>query len=294
MEEVEGFKLEGVGMGKGVTVQKLQMNKIKIAKNSRLDIKDDEIAGLMLSIKEEGLLQPIGVIKNGSGFNVCYGNRRFLACSKLGLSHIAAIVHVSEKESDADIKNLTENIQRRNISLQEAGRYFEILKGQGLTKKEMAARIGVTESYVASCISAYQEVPKEFRNDLELRIKGDKKTTYGKIAIKTARKIITAGKTMKLSESQIKELFKASKKTDEFQPESVNKYALALKNGHKNVFDSVEKLKYVRFQFCITEKHHAELMAKYVDSGPFNSMTDLLTAILRGGKAVRIDVKNNF
>jgi ParB/RepB/Spo0J family partition protein len=189
LEAVETLPLEGVGMAKGDAggIQVIPLNKIKLAKNSRMSVSSEELDGLMLSIKSVGLLQPIGVVKAGSGYEVCYGNRRFLACSKLGLSKITAVVHTNKREFDRDIKNLTENIQRRNLSLAECGRYIEILSKEGLSSRECAARLGVSISYVKGCQTAYARVPKEFRDDLEIKVSSEK-LAPGKISIKTAQK----------------------------------------------------------------------------------------------------------
>lgn len=51
-------------------VKELPVNKIKLGRNSRLDIKNEELSGLMQSIESEGLLQPIGVVKRGRGYEV--------------------------------------------------------------------------------------------------------------------------------------------------------------------------------------------------------------------------------
>ena len=243
----------------------------------------------MQSIKEQGLLQPIGVVKSGSGFEIAYGNRRFMATSKLGLSHIPAIVHEAKKRSDVDLKNLTENIQRRNISLQEAGRYIGLLRGEGLTVAEISVRLGVSSGYVDSCVKAYNEVPKEFRDDLEVKVT-NKKMTPGKIAMKTARKILTASKSYRLSEAETKKLFAAAKSNEKFEESAVPRYAAALKHGKTNFIDSVKPLYNLQPHFLITTEHADELKAKYVDDGPFSSLTQLLRAVLRGEKSVKIDI----
>ena len=58
--------LKGAPMAKDseVAITNLSLNKIKLARNSRMSVTDEEIAGLMQSIKEVGLLQPIGVEKS--------------------------------------------------------------------------------------------------------------------------------------------------------------------------------------------------------------------------------------
>jgi ParB/RepB/Spo0J family partition protein len=277
-----------------VVVQKMALNKIKLGKNSRLSVSKEELDGLMQSIKEVGLLQPIGVAKNGSGYEICYGNRRFMACSKLGYKNIPVIVHERKKESDIDLKNLTENIQRRNIGLGEAGRYIELLKKEGLTAGEIGVRLGVSKGYIDACISAYEEVPAKFRNDLELSIgaggKKDPKKRYGKIAITSAKAIVNAAKSYGLDSEQKEKLFSAAKSDERFLTENTRKYAAALKNGAKDPIGAVKPLTHVSCQFWMAKDDLADLERRFVDDGPFRSLNGLFKAILSGKKSLSVKI----
>ncbi len=281
--------------GKKIVVQKLSLNKIKLGKNSRLSVSKEELSGLMQSIKEVGLLQPIGVAKNGSGYEVCYGNRRFMACSKLGFTHIPVIVHEDNKKSDIDLKNLTENVQRRNVGLAEAGRYITLLKEEGLSLSEIAVRLGVSGSYVSECASAYNYVPAKYRDSLEVGIGGTGKRSVkarakGKIAVTTATKIINAAKSYVLDDEQKNKLFEAAKSDERFTVENVRKYAAAIKNKAKDPIGAVEPLTHVECKFWMKKIDMEALKQKHVDEGPFRSMTALFKAILKGEKAVRVPV----
>lgn len=278
--------------GGSVEVQNLPVNKIKISKNSRMSVSPDELDGLMQSIKETGLLQPIGVVKSGGGYEICYGNRRYLAVTKLGLSRIPAIVHEKKREHDIDIKNLTENVQRRNVSMAEVGRYLELLKDGGLSNAEAAVRLGVTKGYVENCVRAYQEVPTQFRDDLEIQVgkHNDRKRIPGKIAISTANKIANARRHHRLSHADTVKLFKAAKSNDNFSAENIDKYAVAIKQGIPDFVESVEPIHRVCVNFYIAESEKEKLTVKYITGGPFKSIPQLCAAILRGEKAVKIDI----
>jgi ParB/RepB/Spo0J family partition protein len=274
-------------------VQNISLNKIKMNKNSRLSIDPGDLSELMLSIKSNGLLQPIGVRKNeNGGYEVCYGNRRFLAISKLGLTKVPCVVYDNDTDVDRDIKNLTENIQRRNISLVEAGRYIEILQKQGLTSAEIAARIGVGASYVLNCLTAYQQVPKEFRNDIEIRVDSTKKREAGKIPISTVRRIINIHKSGVLSKSQTEVLYRAAKENDNFNPEYILDYAKSIKMGTKNFVANRVKLKQVNLQFFMTEAEHNRLYTTHVVDGHYRSVNDLLIDILKGVKNVPVKINH--
>lgn len=298
----KALKIEGGAMGKSgaVAVVNLPIKKIKLARNSRMSVAPDELDGLMQSIKEVGLLQPIGVVRRAKGYEVCYGNRRFLACDKLGLTKIPCIVHENKTEFDVDIKNLTENIQRRNLSLPEIGRYMELLKSEGLTSKEVAVRLGVTNSYVQACVGAFNGVPKEFQKDLEVRITPEQQSTTqktpGKIGIHTANKIISAAKSYRLNEDEKKELFKAAKSDDRFVVANVTKYASAIKQGKKPL-ETVKPIKQLAIKLLLEQDYYDELMDKFITNGPFNSITHLALEILKGKKHLKmklLDRHSNF
>lgn len=278
-------------IGEQTMIQNISLNKIKLGKNSRLKLGKDELEGLMQSIKEVGLLQPIGVVKKAEGYEICYGNRRFLACSKLGLNKIPAIIHASKKESDIDLKNLTENIQRRNISLVEAGRYIELLKKEDMTDAEIAVRLGVTRNYVSTCLTAYNDVPDEFKSDLDVNFhKGHRVTAPGMIAPSVAKQIINAKKNYGLTSPQAAKLFKAAKGDKRFNSGNINRYAAALHKGSVDPMNDVDQIHSVNTVFHLKKKDYEKLMKEYVDDGPFNSFHALLVAVLKGEKSVRIPI----
>lgn len=273
--------------GQDVKIKEIPMNKIKLGRNSRLD--KDDLSGLMQSINSTGLLEPIGVVepKDGKGYEIAYGNRRFLAFSKLGLHSIPAVVHKRKSDNDVDVKNLAENVQRRNISLAEIGRYATTLEKEGLGKKELAVRLGTTVGYVEACLTAYQEVPKEYRHDLEPRL-GGKKLEAGKISIKAAKSIINASKTYSLDKASQRALYEAAKHDERFLPEKVSDYVAAIKKGRKDPVGSVRPTKTVLVRMLIEEEEWERLQGKHVTDGPFRSISALARAILRGQKSERI------
>lgn len=292
---VDQLIIEGGPMARNqkVVVQKMALNKIKLGKNSRMSVSKEELGGLMQSIKEVGLLQPIGVSKNGSGYEICYGNRRFMACSRLGFTHIPVILHERKKESDIDIKNLTENIQRRNISLSEAGRYIRLLESAGLEKSEIAVRLGVQRSYIDGCLKAFNDVPDRFKDDIEINVTGRGKTKRrpGKISVSTSSSILIAKRKLRLNTKQTELLFEAAKK-DDFNTSAVAAYARAASRGATSVsevLESAPKLKNVNVHFLIKESELDRIEEKHVINGPFKSLSDFFRAVLRGEKSERIN-----
>ncbi len=86
---------------------------------------------LTVSVKENGLLQPILVRPKQPGFEIVAGNRRMLACKKLGWKKIAChIIDVDDKT--AFEISLSENLQRKNLSpIEEAEAFKAYIKDFG-------------------------------------------------------------------------------------------------------------------------------------------------------------------
>ncbi len=276
--------------GQKVQIKEIPMNKIKIGRNSRLSVSKEDLSGLMQSINSTGLLEPIGVIKaqKGDGYEIAYGNRRFMAFTKLGLHSIPAVIHEYKNVNDVDVKNLAENVQRRNISLQEIGRYASILEGEGLGKKELAVRLGVSVNYIESCLEAYKNVPKEYRDDLVPQV-GGVKVPAGKIPITTARAITGISRTFDLNRSDQIKLYEAAKSDARFNIDSIRSYATAIKRGAKDPIGTVRPLKTLTFRFMLDEAAYDSLVKKHVENGPYNSFTALVKDVCRGKKAVSIN-----
>lgn len=89
-----------------------------------------EIDGLAATIAEYGLLQPLGVIDIGrSRYRVVYGNRRRLAALKLGLERVPCVL-LDPDDPRVLLRQLIENLQRRDLNDLEQARAFQKLREQ--------------------------------------------------------------------------------------------------------------------------------------------------------------------
>lgn len=157
------------------------LSKIHQTNNSRQIYDPDEMAELMTSMKQTGLLQPVGIRKTKNGeWDLVFGNRRYRAATKLGWKTIPAVEVNSDTDSDKLVMNLVENLQRSNPSLLEQGRLYEELKLSGMTETEIAARLGVNITKIRQGLLNFKTVPDEFRNKIVSMGKGER-TKKGKI-----------------------------------------------------------------------------------------------------------------
>lgn len=262
------------------SMQTLNIKDIKFGRNSRIEVAG--ISELMNSIKQSGLLQPIGVVKKGKTYEVVYGNRRLTAVKKLGWTKIDALVHVNENQFDGDIQNLTENIQRKQVSPAEIGRYILSLEKEGLSREEISIRLGMSKNYVRSVLTAWHNIPVKFREDIDVKATNNRTKTPGKITITEANAINSAGKSFALKVHQKEVLLKAAKTNPNFKADDVYSYAAALKNGSRDpVTDATKSVKSV-LSINLTEDEHNRIWDKHVTNGPFRSIQGVAMAVLRG------------
>ena len=132
-------------------IVRIKLNKIIPNKNQpRLDFYDDSIKGLAESIKQNGLLQPATVHKNGDKYELIAGERRYRASLLNGASDIEAIIMESSDEESANLA-LIENLQREDLNaIEQAMAMRRIMSSEGLTQNELAKRLGYRQSTVAN------------------------------------------------------------------------------------------------------------------------------------------------
>jgi len=111
------------------------------------------MSGLMLSIQDKGLLEPIIVRPSTSGYEVVAGMRRYEACKKLGWRRVPAhVVELDDRE--AFEVSLLENIQRETLNpIDEARAFRKYVEEYGYGgETELARKLGKSQEYVSKRI----------------------------------------------------------------------------------------------------------------------------------------------
>lgn len=126
----------------------LRVDQIHAGNNPRSTFSDDSLAELAASIGQDGVLEPIRVVKNDDGFRLESGERRFRAAQLAGLTEIPAII-TSGSSTDEYVRALVTNLQREDMNvIDEARAYRALLDKHGLTTSGVAERLGVAQSRV--------------------------------------------------------------------------------------------------------------------------------------------------
>ncbi|GAA3662686.1 ParB/RepB/Spo0J family partition protein [Microbacterium marinilacus] len=113
----------------------------------------DDLAELVHSVREFGVLQPVVVRDKGDGtYELIMGERRTRASREAGLAEIPAIVRDT---SDEDLLRdaLLENLHRSQLNaLEEASAYQQLLDDFGITQDQLAKRIGRSRPQISNTI----------------------------------------------------------------------------------------------------------------------------------------------
>lgn len=149
------------------TYKEIPVVKIKTNNNQPRKYFDEEkIEELALSIKENGLLQPISVVKKDTHYLLIAGERRFRACSLLQMKEVPCIV-IKQNDEDTDLLAIIENIQRENLSvIEEAISYTLMIEKYNFTQTELAKKLGKKQATIANKIRLLKLQP-EVKQELE-------------------------------------------------------------------------------------------------------------------------------
>ena len=107
-----------------------------------------EYDDLLISIRENGILQPILVRPREGRYEVIAGHRRLQVARQLGLSEIPALVRHAT-DSETAIFRLDENLKRADVNAVEEAQYIaETIVALNLTVAEFAKKVNRSDDWV--------------------------------------------------------------------------------------------------------------------------------------------------
>ena len=162
-------------------IQKINISQIvPNPSQPRKNFKNDELQELSLSIKTQGLIQPI-IVKptEDNQFQIVAGERRWRACQLNGMHEIDCVI------KDLDDTNvleaaLIENIQREDLNvIEEANAYKGLIEIKNINNETLSKLIGKSSSHVSNILRL-----------LELDEKIQKMVVNGDLSMGHARALI--------------------------------------------------------------------------------------------------------
>jgi len=158
-------------MPKTQQAQDVEIDKIDISGfNTRKDLdagtEDSTIDDLADSIAKQGLLSPPTVRQKGDRYELVVGQRRYLACKKLGLKTISCFVRNDLSDDEAIALSLVENVHRAEMNPIDKARALQSLLEHdqndfNMVAKETGIGIQTIRRYVALL-----ELPEELKQKI--------------------------------------------------------------------------------------------------------------------------------
>ncbi len=199
----------------------------------RLRFPEDELEELSRSVKEQGIVQPLLVRQDHTGYELISGERRLRAAKKAGLSRVPVLLK-SITDSELLVISIIENVQRQDLNpLEEAEAYYQLISEFDFTQDQAAERIGKSRSAIANFLRLRQ-LPEPIKASI---MDGTLSMGHARALLgaetpaqqnKAWRTIVAKGLSVREAERLIKRLKLQKKKTKKAPTDSEQRYFLSL------------------------------------------------------------------
>ncbi|HXA42013.1 MAG TPA: ParB/RepB/Spo0J family partition protein [Candidatus Solibacter sp.] len=103
------------------------------------------------SIRQHGVLQPLLVVPEESGYRLIAGERRLRAARMAGLTEVPVTLHEEPGSNRSLALSLIENIQRHDLNaIEEAEAYRRLIDEFQMTQEDMARQVGRTRAHISN------------------------------------------------------------------------------------------------------------------------------------------------
>lgn len=148
------FQMNDEKLLRGALLDNIKLDKITVKKQVRTKFNDDSIAELAANIKENGLIQPLVVHRDGDRFVLICGERRFRAMSTLP-DMVEAPCFILEDKTPEELMAIqfSENSAREQLHyIDQADSIFGYKKLTGASERKIQAALGISKSEVHRCL----------------------------------------------------------------------------------------------------------------------------------------------
>ncbi|MDI6756081.1 MAG: ParB/RepB/Spo0J family partition protein [Thermodesulfobacteriota bacterium] len=126
---------------------------------------DEQLQGLISSIKEKGILQPLIVRRKGNGYELIAGERRWRAAQKAGMKEVPVVIKDVPEEEILEL-SLIENIQRENLNpIEEAEAFKRLMDQFHLTQEEISRKVAKDRTTITNAIRLLK-LPQDIKQSL--------------------------------------------------------------------------------------------------------------------------------
>src|SRR5208282_5294965 len=138
---------------KGETIRQVsRANIVPSPLQPRKTFRPEELAEMVDSIKERGIIQPLIVRLVNGKYELIAGERRWRAAGEAGLETLPVIVREASNRDVLELA-LIENLQRADLSpIEEAEAYARLMKEFSLTQEQVSQQVGKGRAVVANAV----------------------------------------------------------------------------------------------------------------------------------------------
>lgn len=158
------FRLNDEKLLKGAQLDNIKLSKITVKKQVRTKFNDSSIAELAANIKENGLIQPLVVHREGSHYVLICGERRFRAMSTLPeMKEAPCFILENKSPEELMAIQFSENSAREQLHyIDQADSIFGYKKLTGASERKIQAALGISKSEVHRCL-LIAKLPKQIK-----------------------------------------------------------------------------------------------------------------------------------
>jgi ParB family chromosome partitioning protein len=151
--QVDPNEQPGLNRDRHPGIAVIDINDIKANEfQPRRDFDETALQELAQSIRENGLIQPLIVRKNGDQFELIAGERRLRASKIAGLKMVPIVIRKSTDREALELA-IVENIQREDLNCVDEGlAYFQLMQEFQLSQEELAKRMGKERATIANAL----------------------------------------------------------------------------------------------------------------------------------------------
>ncbi len=184
----------------------ININDIKPNENQpRKNFDEEKINELSASIREHGIIQPLVVRKQGHGYEIVAGERRWRAARGAQLKEVPCLIREFSDEENMLIA-IIENMQREDLNpIEEAEGLEQMIRTYGMTQEEVSKSVSKSRPYITNALRLLK-LPEEIR-----RLVAEGRLTAGharalipvedkKLQAELCRKIIEEGLSVRKTE----------------------------------------------------------------------------------------------
>ena len=131
--------------------------------NPRKSFDEQTLTELADSIRQQGVLQPVGVrpIPGTDRYEIVFGERRYRASLMAGREYIPAVIFDTLSDKEAEEMAITENLQRQDIApMEEAEAFRNLIESGRYDTQSLAVQVGKSETYIRTRMKLTTLIPE--------------------------------------------------------------------------------------------------------------------------------------